>query len=69
MWIDTQNSNESNDLERAWNGLQSTPSYIERFHAHPGVSDADTSQQPWVFCPQCGFWVEDAHHCPQEVCA
>ena len=62
-------AHENNKLERVWNDLQHTPSYVERFQANPGSLEADTSRQTWNFCSQCGFWVEDTHQCPQEVCA
>ncbi len=67
MWFEEHESNDEETLEQAWNALQDTPSYVERFRDGRRSVEAEAHQSTWTFCLLCGFWVEDAHQCPQEV--
>jgi hypothetical protein len=65
MWIEEQESNDEEALERAWSALQHTPSYVERFRTGLSSLEAEAHGPAWTFCLGCGFWVEEAHACPQ----
>jgi hypothetical protein len=69
MNSNTQENDGRTMLEQAWEALQDTSSYAERFCEGRSTFEAEAQHCVQIFCGNCGFWVEDGHQCPAEVCA
>jgi hypothetical protein len=57
MWIEEQESNDEEALERAWSALQHTPSYVERFRNGTQIEPCETDSRRFAW-PQFQAWVE-----------
>jgi hypothetical protein len=64
MWIEEQEHSDEAALNRPWQALQQTPSYVERWRDGRDLTSGEEHAPAQVLCPVCGFWVDGQHQCP-----